>query len=156
MITERGMSDPVLYGNWCLWNPNFRSKESLWLRWRITIIIMKSLWNLASNVGLPFMYLIQVKFSLCCVLFVLYFVVLSDFRELTNILFYSFLFLGTQCAEMKLESFFLQFIMFIHRTSARDRWRMREACICSCFAWTASTFPFSVFFYYYLFKKKYL
>ena len=101
MITERGMSDPVLYGNWCLWNPNFRSKESLWLRWRITIIIMKSLWNLASNVGLPFMYLIQVKFSLCCVLFVLYFVVLSDFRELTNILFYSFLFLGTQCAEMK-------------------------------------------------------
>ena len=97
--------------------------------------------HLTSNVGLPFMYLIQVKFSLCCVLFVLYFVVLSDFTELTNILFYSFLFLGTQCAEMKLESFFL-LIMFIHRTLARERWQMRKAFNCSWFAWTASTFPF--------------
>ena len=144
MITERGMSDPVLYGNWCLWNPNFRSKESLWLRWRITIIIMKSLWNLASNVGLPFMYLIQVKFSLCCVLFVLYFVVLSDFRELTNI-FNFVLFFSISWDRMRgdeIRIFLLQFIMFIHRTSARDRRRMREACICSCFTWTASTFPF--------------
>ena len=57
----------------------------------------------------------------------------SLYEQIFSILFYSFLFLGTQCAEMKLESFFL-LIMFIHRTSARDRRRMREACICSCFA----------------------